>query len=79
MGVITFDGEQPYDLLEAQTATTEPTIDGVELVLTVFVEGLPTETVPVRIQLQPEVARALASNPHYRERKTRRPEPTGFA
>ncbi len=61
MGEIIFEGAAPYEPLSAQSATTKPTIDGVELVLNVFVEGLPTETVPVRIQLEPEVARALAS------------------
>ncbi len=60
MGEIIFDGEPPYEPLFAQTTTTKPTQDGVELVLHVFVDGPPPETVPVRILLEPEVAYGLA-------------------
>jgi hypothetical protein len=60
MGTIIFKDDPPYERLEAQSAEASPTSDGVEVVLSVFVEGLSTATVPVRILLQPEVARALA-------------------
>jgi hypothetical protein len=61
MGQIIFEGEPPYETLEAESATTDPTLDGVELILNVSVEGLSTEIVPVRIRLEPEVARVLGS------------------
>jgi len=59
MGMIIFKNDPPYERLEAQSAQAIPTSDGVELVLSVSVEG-PTATVPVRILLTPEVANALA-------------------
>jgi hypothetical protein len=58
MGEIVFEDDPPYARLDALSAEAHPTPDGVELVLTLFVEGLATSTVPVRILLHPEVARA---------------------
>jgi hypothetical protein len=60
MGMIIFENDPPYERLEAQSAQAIPTSDGVELVLSVSVEGPTTATVPVRILLTPEVANALA-------------------
>ena len=60
MGMIIFENDPPYERLEAQSAQAIPTSDGVELVLSVSVEGPITATVPVRILLTPEVANALA-------------------
>src|SRR5262249_52122309 len=60
MGMIIFEKDPPYERLEAQSPQATPTPDGVELVLSVSVEGPITATVPVRILLTPEVANALA-------------------
>jgi len=62
MGAINFDHGPPYDRLDIQSTEATPTSDGVEVVLSVFVDGeQPTATVPVRILLDPGIARALAS------------------
>jgi hypothetical protein len=60
MGTIIFDGEGPFEPLYARNPAVEPTLDGVELVLNVYVAGQDAETVPVRIRLEPEDARNLA-------------------
>jgi len=60
MGEIVFENDPPYKRLNAQSAQAIPTSDGVELVLSVSIEGLTTATVPVRILITPEVANALA-------------------
>ena len=39
MGMIIFENDPPYERLEAQSAQAIPTSDGVELVLSVSVEG----------------------------------------
>ena len=56
---IVFEGEPPYEILVASAARADPKVAGVILTLTVPVEGLLHATVPVRIQLAPEVARSL--------------------
>jgi len=46
MGEIVFENDPPYKRLNAQSAQAIPTSDGVELVLSVSVEGPTTATVP---------------------------------
>jgi hypothetical protein len=60
MGAINFNDGPPNDRLDVASAEATPTPDGVEVALSVFVMGQPTATVPVRILLDPAVARALA-------------------
>lgn len=60
MGAINFNDGPPYDRLDVASAAATPTPDGVEVALSVFVMGQPAATVPVRILLNPAVARALA-------------------
>jgi hypothetical protein len=60
MGEIIFEGAPPYGRLDAQSAEAKSTLDGVEMVLTVSVEGPSTPTAPLLILLPPAVARALA-------------------
>jgi hypothetical protein len=60
MGEIVFENDPPYKRLNAQSAQAIPTSDGVELVLSVSIEGPTAATVPVRILITPEVANALA-------------------
>ena len=61
MGAINFNDGPPYDRLDVASADAKATPDGVEVALTVFVFGQPTATVPVRILLDPAIARALAT------------------
>jgi hypothetical protein len=58
---ISFDDGPPYEPLCAISASSGPTRDGVVVTLIVTVDGLPTDTVPVQVLLEPEVARALAT------------------
>jgi hypothetical protein len=58
---VVFEGSPPYEVLIATSADPEPSLDGVVVTLTVDVEGLPTDTVPVQFVLEPEVARELAA------------------
>jgi hypothetical protein len=60
MGAINFNDGPPYDRLDVLSAEAKPTSDGVEVILSVFIDGQPTATVPVRILMDPGVARALA-------------------
>jgi hypothetical protein len=57
---IVFEGEPPYDALFATEAQSEPTQDGVALTVTVQIDGLLAASVPIRILLEPEVARTLS-------------------
>jgi hypothetical protein len=50
MGQIIFEGEAPYETLEAESATAESTLDGVELVLNVAVEGLSSDGLAMLIR-----------------------------
>jgi hypothetical protein len=60
---IVFEGEPPYETLVASAARADPTVDGVVLTLSVFLdEPLPGQraaSVPVRILLEPKVAEFL--------------------
>jgi hypothetical protein len=61
MGIIRFEGGPPFEPLYARSPTVEPTLDGVELVLNIYVGEPDDGTVPVRIRLEPEDARLLAA------------------
>jgi len=53
-------GDNPLSkVMYAQSASSKPTLDGVELTVHVALEGPSNETVPVRILLEPEVAAGL--------------------
>jgi hypothetical protein len=60
---IVFEGRPPYESLSASAARADPTVAGVALTLTVLLdEPLPGSldaSVPIRILLEPEVAKSL--------------------
>jgi hypothetical protein len=57
---IIFEGEPPYEELKVESALSEPTQNGVVLTANVGVDGLDQLSVPIRLVLAAEVARALA-------------------
>ncbi len=61
MGAINFNDGPPYDRLDVASAEAMATSDGVEVALTAYVFGQPAATVPFKILLDPDIARALAA------------------
>lgn len=59
MGTMIFEGDPPYDTLYAISVKSQPTLEGIELTLTVGLEGPGDDSVPVRILLEPVDASAL--------------------
>lgn len=57
---IIFEGDPPFEPLDAHTPTANPTKDAVEMVVNVYIEAMPAESFPVRILLTPVDAAALA-------------------
>lgn len=57
---IIFEGDPPFEPLDAHTPTATPTKIGVEMVVNVYIEAPPAASFPVRILLTPEDAAALA-------------------
>ncbi len=57
MGNIMFEGDPPFELLDAKQAKATPTRRGIEVTADILME---VGTVPIRILLQPEAAAALA-------------------
>ena len=57
---IIFQDAPPYEPLCAISASSKATRDGVVVTMNVSVAGHPDSSIPVRLLLEPEVARELA-------------------
>jgi hypothetical protein len=60
MGIV-FEGQPPYALPPAQSATARDVDDVVEVTLRVAIAGKQPSPAPIRIQMTSQVARALAA------------------
>jgi len=58
---IEFEGLPPYEPLFAVSAESAPSLDGVAFTVTIAVDGLPIDCVPITVLLEPPVARDLAA------------------
>jgi hypothetical protein len=57
---IIFEGLPPYEHLFAKSAKSEASLGDVVVTVSIGVEGLPIDAVPIVLVLEPDVARALA-------------------
>lgn len=61
---IIFEGAPPYAPLFAKSASSKPTLDGVELTVNVVLDASSDDALPIRILLEPKDIAALASTLH---------------